>query len=107
MTTTSPASNMRADSRGVSKPNQRMLAMDAQYLMSRAMIVRKRVDAVTPRGSSILFCGSMKSLASGIPSPRSSRGGIADPMISPLWLFSHIQRMACAVPAYLWALIRP
>lgn len=59
-----------------------------------------RADRIT-----ILFCGSKKSLASGVPIARVLfDGSIVGPMILPLMLFHQIQLMACAVLAQRWAL---
>jgi hypothetical protein len=46
---------MSADSRRVSKSNHCVAAINAKYLMGRAMIVRKWIDPVAPRGSPIVF----------------------------------------------------
>ena len=59
-----------------------------------------RADRIT-----ILFCGSKKSLASGVPIAKVLfDGSIVGPMILPLMLFHQIQLMACAVLAQRWAL---
>jgi solute carrier family 10 (sodium/bile acid cotransporter), member 7 len=58
-----------------------------------------RADKIT-----ILFCGSKKSLASGVPIAKVLfEGSIVGPMILPLMLFHQIQLMACAVLAQRWA----
>ena len=58
-----------------------------------------RADKIT-----ILFCGSKKSLASGVPIAKVLfDGSIVGPMILPLMLFHQIQLMACAVLAQRWA----
>jgi sodium/bile acid cotransporter 7 len=58
-----------------------------------------RADRIT-----ILFCGSKKSLASGVPIAKVLfDGSIVGPMILPLMLFHQIQLMVCAVLAQRWA----
>jgi solute carrier family 10 (sodium/bile acid cotransporter), member 7 len=59
-----------------------------------------RADRIT-----ILFCGSKKSLASGVPIAKVLfEGSIVGPMILPLMLFHQIQLMVCAALAQRWAL---
>jgi len=61
-----------------------------------------RADRIT-----ILFCGSKKSLASGVPIAKVLfTGSIVGPMILPLMLFHQIQLMACAALAQRWAALR-
>jgi solute carrier family 10 (sodium/bile acid cotransporter), member 7 len=58
-----------------------------------------RADKIT-----ILFCGSKKSLASGVPIANVLfAGSIVGPMILPLMLFHQIQLMVCAALAQRWA----
>jgi solute carrier family 10 (sodium/bile acid cotransporter), member 7 len=58
-----------------------------------------RADKIT-----ILFCGSKKSLATGVPIANVLfAGSIVGPMILPLMLFHQIQLMACAFLAQRWA----
>lgn len=58
-----------------------------------------RADRIT-----ILFCGSKKSLATGVPIAKVLfAGNIVGPMILPLMLFHQIQLMVCAVLAQRWA----
>jgi solute carrier family 10 (sodium/bile acid cotransporter), member 7 len=58
-----------------------------------------RADRIT-----ILFCGSKKSLATGVPIANVLfTGGIVGPMILPLMLFHQIQLMVCAALAQRWA----
>lgn len=59
-----------------------------------------RADRIT-----ILFCGSKKSLASGVPIANVLFTGssIVGPMILPLMLFHQIQLMVCAALAQRWA----
>jgi sodium/bile acid cotransporter 7 len=59
-----------------------------------------RPDKIT-----ILFCGSKKSLASGVPIAKVLfEGSVVGPMIVPLMLFHQIQLMVCAALAQRWAL---
>jgi len=61
-----------------------------------------RADRIT-----ILFCGSKKSLASGVPIANVLfTGSIVGPMILPLMLFHQIQLMVCAALAQRWAPLR-
>jgi sodium/bile acid cotransporter 7 len=61
-----------------------------------------RADRIT-----ILFCGSKKSLASGVPIANVLfTGSIVGPMILPLMLFHQIQLMVCAALAQRWAALR-
>jgi sodium/bile acid cotransporter 7 len=58
-----------------------------------------RADRIT-----ILFCGSKKSLATGVPIANVLfAGSIVGPMILPLMLFHQIQLMVCALLAQRWA----
>jgi solute carrier family 10 (sodium/bile acid cotransporter), member 7 len=58
-----------------------------------------RADRIT-----ILFCGSKKSLATGVPIAKVLfEGSIVGPMILPLMLFHQIQLMACALLAQRWS----
>jgi sodium/bile acid cotransporter 7 len=58
-----------------------------------------RADRIT-----ILFCGSKKSLASGVPIANVLfTGSVVGPMILPLMLFHQIQLMVCAALAQRWA----
>jgi sodium/bile acid cotransporter 7 len=58
-----------------------------------------RADRIT-----ILFCGSKKSLATGVPIANVLfTGSIVGPMILPLMLFHQIQLMVCAALAQRWA----
>jgi sodium/bile acid cotransporter 7 len=52
----------------------------------------------------ILFCGSKKSLATGVPIANVLfAGSIVGPLILPLMLFHQIQLMVCAALAQRWA----
>jgi sodium/bile acid cotransporter 7 len=56
-----------------------------------------RADQIT-----IVFCGSKKSLASGIPMAKVMFASHAGPIVLPLMLFHQIQLMTCAVLAQRW-----
>jgi sodium/bile acid cotransporter 7 len=56
-----------------------------------------RADQIT-----VVFCGSKKSLASGIPMAKVMFGSHAGPVVLPLMLFHQIQLMTCAVLAQRW-----
>ncbi|MFJ1580619.1 bile acid:sodium symporter family protein [Streptomyces sp. NPDC088182] len=51
----------------------------------------------------IVFCGSNKSLATGLPMAAVLFGASAGPVILPLMLFHQVQLMVCAVLAGRWA----
>ncbi|WP_329072509.1 bile acid:sodium symporter family protein [Streptomyces sp. NBC_01429] len=51
----------------------------------------------------IVFCGSNKSLATGLPMAAALFGASAGPVILPLMLYHQIQLMVCAVIASRWA----
>lgn len=57
-----------------------------------------REDRIT-----IVFCGSNKSLATGLPMAAVLFGASAGPVILPLMLFHQVQLMVCAVLAGRWA----
>jgi sodium/bile acid cotransporter 7 len=58
-----------------------------------------RADRIT-----ILFCGSKKSLATGVPIANVLfAGSIVGPMILPLMLFHQIQLLVCSLLAQRWA----
>ncbi|HEY5813292.1 MAG TPA: bile acid:sodium symporter family protein [Terrimicrobiaceae bacterium] len=61
-----------------------------------------------PDRITILFCGSKKSLASGVPIAQVLFAGssLVGPMILPLMLFHQIQLMVCAALAQRWAALR-
>jgi solute carrier family 10 (sodium/bile acid cotransporter), member 7 len=66
---------------------------------SSALFRFNRADRIT-----ILFCGSKKSLATGVPIANVLfAGSIVGPMILPLMLFHQIQLMVCALLAQRWA----
>ncbi|MEN2417626.1 bile acid:sodium symporter family protein [Streptomyces rimosus] len=58
----------------------------------------RREDRIT-----IVFCGSNKSLATGLPMAAVLFGGAAGPVILPLMLYHQLQLMVCAVIAARWA----
>ncbi|MFJ4922113.1 bile acid:sodium symporter family protein [Streptomyces sp. NPDC088725] len=57
-----------------------------------------REDRVT-----IVFCGSNKSLATGLPMAAVLFGGAAGPVILPLMLYHQMQLMVCAIIAGRWS----
>jgi solute carrier family 10 (sodium/bile acid cotransporter), member 7 len=74
------------------------IVMVAMWLLS-ALFRFNRADRIT-----ILFCGSKKSLATGVPIANVLfAGSIVGPMILPLMLFHQIQLMVCALLAQRWA----
>jgi solute carrier family 10 (sodium/bile acid cotransporter), member 7 len=69
---------------------------------SSALFGFNHADRIT-----ILFCGSKKSLATGVPIANVLfAGSIVGPMILPLMLFHQIQLMVCALLAQRWAALR-
>jgi solute carrier family 10 (sodium/bile acid cotransporter), member 7 len=78
-----------------------MIVMLTVWLLS-ALFGFNRADRIT-----ILFCGSKKSLATGVPIANVLfTGSIVGPMILPLMLFHQIQLMVCAALAQRWATLR-
>jgi solute carrier family 10 (sodium/bile acid cotransporter), member 7 len=78
-------------------------------LLAIAMLVMWSLGSIfgfdRPDKITILFCGSKKSLASGVPIAKVLfEGTIVGPMILPLMLFHQIQLMVCATLAQRWAL---
>jgi sodium/bile acid cotransporter 7 len=74
------------------------LALAASTIASRRLGFNKE-DEIT-----IVFCGSKKSLASGVPMAKILfAGGSLGTIILPLMLFHQIQLMVCAVLAQRWA----
>lgn len=74
------------------------LALAASTFASRRLGFNKE-DEIT-----IVFCGSKKSLASGVPMAKVLfAGGSLGTIILPLMLFHQIQLMVCAVLAQRWA----
>ena len=75
-----------------------LIVMVTMWALS-ALFGFDRADRIT-----ILFCGSKKSLASGVPIANVLfTGSIVGPMILPLMLFHQIQLMVCAALAQRWA----
>jgi sodium/bile acid cotransporter 7 len=78
-----------------------VIVMVAMWCLS-SLFGFDRPDRIT-----ILFCGSKKSLASGVPIANVLfTGSIVGPMILPLMLFHQIQLMTCAALAQRWAALR-
>ncbi|MDT0541885.1 MULTISPECIES: bile acid:sodium symporter family protein [Streptomyces] len=73
------------------------LALAATSYTARRLGFR-REDRVT-----IVFCGSNKSLATGLPMAAVLFGDAAGPVILPLMLFHQLQLMVCAVIAGRWS----
>ena len=77
------------------------IVMVTMWFLS-ALFGFNRADRIT-----ILFCGSKKSLATGVPIANVLfAGSIVGPMILPLMLFHQIQLMVCALLAQRWAALR-
>jgi solute carrier family 10 (sodium/bile acid cotransporter), member 7 len=77
------------------------IVMVTMWFLS-ALFGFNRADRIT-----ILFCGSKKSLATGVPIANVLfAGSIVGPMILPLMLFHQIQLMVCAFLAQRWAALR-
>ncbi|OKH98054.1 bile acid:sodium symporter [Streptomyces sp. CB02923] len=74
----------------------------ATALVTTSLAARRlgfcREDRVT-----IVFCGSNKSLATGLPMAAVLFGGAAGPVILPLMLYHQLQLMVCAVIAARWS----
>ncbi|MEV5599058.1 bile acid:sodium symporter family protein [Streptomyces sp. NPDC052496] len=74
----------------------------ATALVTTSLAARRlgfcRADRVT-----IVFCGSNKSLATGLPMAAVLFGGAAGPVILPLMLYHQLQLMVCAVVAARWS----
>ncbi len=78
-----------------------LIVMVTMWFLS-ALFRFNRADRIT-----ILFCGSKKSLATGVPIANVLfAGSIVGPMILPLMLFHQIQLMICAFLAQRWATLR-
>jgi solute carrier family 10 (sodium/bile acid cotransporter), member 7 len=78
-----------------------LVVMVTMWFLS-ALFGFDRADRIT-----ILFCGSKKSLASGVPIAKVLfTGSVVGPMILPLMLFHQIQLMVCAALAQRWAALR-
>ncbi|WAP59054.1 bile acid:sodium symporter family protein [Streptomyces sp. S465] len=73
------------------------LALTTTSLTARRLRF-SRADRVT-----IVFCGSNKSLATGLPMAAVLFGDAAGPVILPLMLFHQLQLMVCAVIAGRWS----
>ena len=77
------------------------IVMVTMWFLS-ALFGFNRADRIT-----ILFCGSKKSLATGVPIANVLfAGSIVGPMILPLMLFHQIQLLVCALLAQRWAALR-
>ena len=83
-----------------------LLAVDAALLalvLSATQFASRRLGFDRADRIAIVFCGSKKSLASGVPMARVLFGPTAALMVLPLMLFHQIQLMVCAVLARRWA----
>ena len=73
-------------------------------LSHRTTLSSRRLGFDTEDEIAIVFCGSKKSLASGVPMANILfPAAMVGPVVLPLMLFHQIQLMACAALARRWA----
>ncbi|WP_225447864.1 bile acid:sodium symporter family protein [Streptacidiphilus sp. P02-A3a] len=87
-----------------------LLLVDAALLalvLAATMLGSRRLGFGRADRIVVVFCGSKKSLASGVPMASVLFGPAAGLMVLPLMLFHQIQLMVCAVLARRWAAEAP
>lgn len=87
-----------------------LLLVDAALLtlvLAATMLGSRRLGFDRADRIVVIFCGSKKSLASGVPMASVLFGPAAGLMVLPLMLFHQIQLMVCAVLARRWGAAAP
>jgi len=85
-----------------------LLLVDAVLLalvLSATVLASRRLGFAREDRIAIVFCGSKKSLAAGVPMAHVLFGPSAALMVLPLMLFHQIQLMVCAVLARRWGAV--